>query len=87
MSLHDQFLQESAARLENPREPGMSEQLRFLFWVADKRDQTKSGPRLNPPQEPDPAYWDLEELEQAGTDMGLEGYDLQDFVSNAATWF
>lgn len=76
--LYQQFQQESPR--SNP--PGMSEQLRFLFWVADKR-----GKRANPPSQDQAAYWDLEAIEEAGSDMGMSGYQLQAFVSNAASWF
>ena len=90
MGLYQEFAQDMPARA-NPPGQAMSEQLRFLFWLADKRGWHRSGVKSNPPRsgsvEALESYSDLEEIEQAGEDMALEGYDLQAFVSNAASWF
>jgi len=95
VSLYDEFLQTSVGTKQNPNaadgsgdSPVMSQELSFLFWVASKRDASeKDGPRPNPGPTGAGRYWSLEEIEEAGRDMGLEDLDLQAFVNNAATWF
>lgn len=73
----------------NPPDDGRSPELKTVHFIAAERDRaaaSRMDPRVPAGRKTEGEETTVEELYAAGRDLGLDGYELERFVENAASW-